>query len=595
MEGWGWQSVLHPDKLPEVMHQWKSSIASGQPFEMVFPIKGASGEFRQFLTRILPIVNSESKVQQWFGTSTDITERINAELELKRIKDQLELTFQNVPSAIYHFDKEGKIAYLNELGARQLGFETAEEVLAEKDIYQLRKRMDSTYLVLDQGGEPLLFEESSVAICFRTGKPSEVISQIIHRETGEAIWLLSRSSPLFNEAGELSIVLTTSTDITLQKTSEQAIRQSESRFRTLAETLPQMIWVRNMNGQIEYNSKNWEEYSGIKDISKAWVSMTHPDDWDPIMNVWKKALETGASFQYKARLRNKEGEYRWHYAVGEPVVEESGKVIKFIGSLTDIHEQKTLAEKLEGLVEERTKELQRSNEDLQQFAHVASHDLKEPVRKVMTFCNRLKLEFASDLPEKATTYLSKIESSAIRMYSMIDGVLLYSSLNALEQTKELVDLNELVQNIKADLEVPMAQKDARLSYDSLPLLEGSSILIYQLLYNLINNSLKFSRPDVPPVIEISYTTADAKIVKDLGLKEGRQFIQITLKDNGIGFNHSETEKIFGAFTRLHSKDKYEGTGLGLALCKKIVERHGGAIYAEGSEGVGADFHILLPK
>jgi PAS domain S-box-containing protein len=350
-----------------------------------------------------------------------------------------------------------------------------------------------------------------------------------------------------------------------------------------------------MDGKIEFGSKNWERYSGISDVSEAWQAMAHPEDWKAIMTAWEQSVVSDTPFRYEVRLKNSEGEYRWHNASGEPVKDEKGKVIKWIGALTDIHEQKTFAEKLERIVQERTIELQRSNEDLQQFAHVASHDLKEPVRKVITFSSRLREELGKNISEKAATYFSKIEGSAMRMYSMIDGVLLYSSLNALEQTKELIDLEELMENIQSDLEVLIQQKGATFQYSNLPSLEGSAILIYQLFYNLINNSLKFSKNEVHPIIELFAEKAIVEELIKVGISHKRNYVKLLLRDNGIGFSNEEAGKIFGTFTRLHAKDKYEGTGLGLSLCRKIVERHGGAIWAEGKLGEGAVFTVLLPE
>ncbi len=174
------------------------------------------------------------------------------------------------------------------------------------------------------------------------------------------------------------------------------------------------------------------------------------------------------------------------------------------------------------------------------------------------------------------------------------SAVLYSSLNALEQTKEQIDLDEVIDNIEADLEIPIAQAGAKIVYSQLPSVTGSSVLIYQLFYNLINNSLKFYKPGVNPVIIIREETTSAHELNKHLLSPEKTYVKIVVEDNGIGFSEENAARIFGSFTRLHAKDKYEGTGLGLALCKKIVERHAGVIWAEGKEGEVACFSIVLP-
>ncbi|MEI6948187.1 two-component regulator propeller domain-containing protein [Paraflavisolibacter sp. H34] len=241
--------------------------------------------------------------------------------------------------------------------------------------------------------------------------------------------------------------------------------------------------------------------------------------------------------------------------------------------------------KLEVLVAERTRELQRSNEDLQQFAHVASHDLKEPVRKMKTFTNFLTEALEGRLNDREKNYLHKVHSAVDRMFIMIEGVLAYSTINAQEQTYEPVNLNEVLKHIESDLEVLIHQKAAVIQHAPLPVVEGAPVLLYQLFYNLINNSLKFTKPGRPPVIALS---------SEIFSKQGKEWARIIVKDNGIGFDQKYAERIFGTFTRLNAKDKFEGTGLGLALCKKIVERHGGSIAAHSQENEGAAFEILLP-
>lgn len=277
--------------------------------------------------------------------------------------------------------------------------------------------------------------------------------------------------------------------------------------------------------------------------------------------------------------------------------DELGNIIGLLGIANDVTEQvlarqsieaseeryRELAGHLETLVNERTAELRSSNEDLQQFAHVASHDLKEPVRKMKIFGNRLKDEYGKVLPDGARTYLERMDAAAARMSAMIEGVLLYASLEAAELSIEQVNLPGIVEDIRADLEVMITEKHASIVYGDLPSFPGTRFLIYQLFYNLISNALKFSRAGVPPVIHIETAyAADGALC-------------IVVRDNGIGFEQAYASDIFKTFSRLHSKDRYEGTGLGLALCRKIVERHRGKIRAEGQEGAGARFIITLPR
>lgn len=244
-----------------------------------------------------------------------------------------------------------------------------------------------------------------------------------------------------------------------------------------------------------------------------------------------------------------------------------------------------LAAQLEERVSERTKELQRSNADLQQFAHVASHDLKEPVRKIRTFGLRLQREINGHATENTKLYTDKILESANRMSSMIEGVLNYSSLNSPDQKTEPVDLNKVLADITNDLEVLIHQTGAQIQSDPLPQVEGTEVLIYQLFYNLINNSLKFSKQDQAPVLKITCDTTSI---------DGADYAKIILSDNGIGFDPEFNEEIFKTFTRLNARTKYDGTGLGLSLARKIVERHRGTIEASGVLDQGATFTITLP-
>ncbi len=242
-------------------------------------------------------------------------------------------------------------------------------------------------------------------------------------------------------------------------------------------------------------------------------------------------------------------------------------------------------EKLEAAVRQRTRELQRSNDDLLQFAHVASHDLKEPVRKIRTFGKRLQDEYSHDIPEKGQVFLDKLLNASDRMIAVIEGILSYSAISNNEQPNQSIDLNNIIRLVESDLELLIQQKDATIETNTLPVIQGNSTLIHQLFYNLVQNALKFAKTTGKPHISIK-----AQIV---GL-DGSSEAHISVTDNGIGFDAQYADRIFETFARLNPVNSYEGTGLGLALCKKIVERHHGTIKATGKQQQGAEFYIILP-
>lgn len=406
---------------------------------------------------------------------------------------------------------------------------------------------------------------------------------------GSIGWTFSRAIPILDDDKNIIEWFGAASDITSQKEVQQIIKDSEEKFRQMADLVPQVIWTAQPDGSTDYYNKRWYEYTGLEENKfgdQSWVPLLHRDDVLPVLEAWYISVQGGTNYQLEFRLENKNtGEYRWFLSKALPIRDKTGVIVKWFGTCTDIHEQKTITEKLEGLVADRTKELQRSNEDLQQFAHVASHDLKEPVRKIKTFTSRLEEHLQGQLDESASRFIGRIHVAADRMFNMIDGVLMYSKINSNLQKATLIDLNEVLKNIETDLEVSLQNTNGEIYYNDLPKLEGASVLIYQLFYNLINNSIKFAKKGTPPVIVIS-----SKIVAE----NQKAIALITVEDNGIGFEDEQSAQIFETFTRLNSKDVYEGTGLGLSLCKKIVERHGGTITAIGRPYVGAVFTIKLP-
>jgi PAS domain S-box-containing protein len=263
--------------------------------------------------------------------------------------------------------------------------------------------------------------------------------------------------------------------------------------------------------------------------------------------------------------------------------------IAFIAFVRDISPQKKAQQELQ----DKKHELETSNQHLEQFAHVASHDMKEPVRRIKVFTDMLLLKFGDHLPVPAKDYLDKIDKSCTRLIDMVTGVLAYASLHGNNEPIQLIALSEIISSIEQDLELIISEKKASIIYNDLPKLKGVPFLIYQLFYNLVYNALKFSKKDVPCTIEIRSKVADNKdLPEGLDVQAG-PYVDISVCDNGIGFDQKNAEIIFDNFTRLHSKDEYEGTGLGLAIVRDAVERHGGKIVATSVPNEGSCFDVFL--
>jgi PAS domain S-box-containing protein len=386
--------------------------------------------------------------------------------------------------------------------------------------------------------------------------------------------------------GSIAGVMALVHDVTERTLTRKRIEETEAKARLAIESGDLGTYEIDLQTDDMITSDRFNAIWGIPNSmhrSKI-VDRIHPDDREPRLKAHRDSIKNGF-IHYEARVIWEDQSEHWVRVKGKVLYDDQRKPLTLIGVIQDISEQKHFAEELTRQVKERTLELQRSNDDLMQFAHVISHDLKEPVRKVRVFSNRIREEFEPLIPEKAISYLIRIQNASDRMYAMIEGVLNYATVSSAEEAVEDVDLNETIKTIQGDLEMPIQQKNARIVYGELPVVRGAAILIYQLLYNIINNSIKFSKKEVAPVISVS-----SAMVRE----GGKDFVIIHVQDNGIGFDQGQAVNIFNSFSRLNSKDKFEGTGLGLSLSKKIVERHGGSIYANGVPGEGTIISIILP-
>jgi len=402
--------------------------------------------------------------------------------------------------------------------------------------------------------------------------------------------------PIFDLDNSISGITVMATDITEQVAARKQLEASEEQFRTLAETLPQLVWMTDAKGNQLYASARWEEYTGRPSSAENWIETLHPEDHDRMFQAWNNSLDTGAIYKIELRLKNKAGEYRWHFGQGEPIYNEQGEIIKWIGTFMDIHEQKIFTENLETLVEERTTELsdkntalESSNKELESFNYIASHDLQEPLRKIRTFIHLIEKSGLDS--ENSKKYFEKINSSAQRMSDLIQSVLTYSRLSKTGEDFVETDLNKILEEVKTDFELLIKEKNAKIKSNKLPIIKANSLQINQLFSNLVSNSLKFSTEN--PHISISSKIVKGKEVNAQANPE-QKFAYLIFQDNGIGFPDEFKEKIFNLFQRLHGKSEYSGTGIGLSIVKKIIEQHKGYITAESKAGEGATFNIWLP-
>lgn len=340
-----------------------------------------------------------------------------------------------------------------------------------------------------------------------------------------------------------------------------------------------------------------------------YINRIHPHD----RSIRKDALakgKQGGHFDFEVRLVLDDGTILWMRSRGFIQKDIEGNLRGSFGIVQDITAQKEFELALQKKVEERTMELElanksllqlneelaRSNSNLEEFTRAASHDLKEPIRKVDFFIDRLKSSLSSKLGEEEKTSFERVESATERMRLLIDDLLAYSHLTQSQREQEKIDLNDKIRLILTDLELVIKEKNAVIEIGKLPVVKGHRRQLQQLFQNLISNALKYNKADTPPRIEITAKTISGKEASIMLSSEAstKEFHLIKICDKGIGFDQTDAERIFNVFTRLHGNKEYSGTGIGLSIAKKVVENHHGYIYATGEPGKGACFSVLLP-
>ncbi|MDJ1484850.1 ATP-binding protein [Cytophagaceae bacterium YF14B1] len=384
----------------------------------------------------------------------------------------------------------------------------------------------------------------------------------------------------------------------------QKLEEREQQYKMLTNALPIIIFTLNEKGELIYANEWLKRFTGssLQQLNTThWKDIVHPDDYDSfsvLINNQQLSATRASAIKTQCRLRHRnEDDYYWHMASISPLNDESGKLLYWIGYIVDINAQKLVEETLKNnhelkeaqrqlkenqiVLETNIKELNRSNQELQQFAYVASHDLQEPIRKISFYSGYLLDKYKNVLDETGLSFLSIMLSASKRMRKLINDLLAYSRVERQQLQFKPVSLTQIAQEVVKDLELLVSEKNATIQVDELATVDADEGQMHQLFENLIGNAIKYAKDDVPSVIHINCKPIDDQL-------------QILVKDNGIGFDEKYLPQMFALFQRLHSSEKYEGTGLGLAICQKIVSLHNGKITAQSQEGEGATFIVTLP-
>jgi len=585
-------SHIHPDDLNIRSKAFKDAISSGYlQYEVRLIWEDQSIHWVEAKGKVF--YDDDHNPEKLLGTVRDITDEKNHQQELEASEKRFrKLVMESpVPKAILK-GKDMVIEIANAALLKNI-WRKKESDVQGKNIYEVFPELKK------QKYAKLLNE------VYATGNVhSESESLLyINNDGGESkLYIDFEYAPMREIDNKISGIKITLIDVTEKVEARKKIEESEKRFRSLTESIPQLIWETDDKGNALFASGKWFEYTGVMPSGKSvWKAMIHPDDYKENDRIWTHSLTTGEAYRADVRVLRKDGNYRWHAVIGEPVLNKDNKIIKWVGAFTDIHTEKAFTHELEKQVTARTKELEHKNieleqmnKELQSFAYISSHDLQEPLRKIQTFATQIIEKESQNLSDSGKDKFQRMQNAAQRMQTLINDLLSYSRTNIQERKFEKVDLYKIIDEVKEDLKEELEQKEAVIESDETCEVNIIPFQFRQLLYNLVSNSIKFSKPDVPLVIKIKSKIEKGENLDSTILNNETNYCHIRITDNGIGFEPQYSKKIFEVFQRLHGRDQYNGTGIGLAIVKKIVENHNGVITATGEQNKGASFDIYIP-
>jgi len=547
--------VVAPHHIAELPAEFEK-LSAGQTVrgDWLFRRKNGSTFLGELIARQLP----DGRYQ---GIVRDVTEHRRAEEALRESEARFRTMADVSPVIIWVTDVSGNIEFINQAYRTFCGV-TDEDV--QHDRWQL--------VVHPQDAEKYVGEFFR---CIRERKSFSAQCRI-RRADGVWRWIASYGAVRFSAAGDFLGHVGSSPDITDLMEVQQALLESEERFRTLADNISQLVWMAHPDGHVHWFNQRWYEFTGTtlaQMQGRGWHKVCHPGHLNRVMTHFDHCLEHATAWEDTFPLRAASGEYRWFLSRALPLRDDAGNIVRWFGTNTDITAQL-----------ETEKELRRANQDLEQFAYSASHDLQEPLRNVAIYSQLLQKQYGTKVEGQASLFLDHIVNGAHRLATLVNDLLAYTRAGADDdQPVEVTSGETVLDHVLTNLAQTIKATHAVVTWDPLPPVYIRAIHLELLLQNLISNSLKYRKENEPPVVHVTAELQDA-------------FWRFSVSDNGIGIAPQYCEKVFGVFKRLHSSDrKYSGTGIGLAICQRIIERYGGSIWVESELGLGSVFRFTIPE
>ena len=560
---------IHPDDRQATLAE-AEKVSGGKAliaFENRYRCK--DGSYRWFQWSVTPVIAD----QVMYGVARDVTERRREEAA----SILLAAIVNASDDAIISKDLNGIITSWNK-GAKKIFGYTAGEM-----------RGTSIMRLIPADREE---EENQILGKIKRGESVEHFETLRRTKDGRLIDISVTASPITDSTGKVTGVSKVARDITERKLAEAAVQESEARFRTMSNSMPQLAWIASADGSIFWYNQRWYEYTGttLEQMEGCgWQSVHDPEVLPKVIEGWKAAIGTQLPFEMEFPLRGADGQFRVFLTRVQPLNSSAGQVVQWFGTNTDVQALKQseakvqrLNAELEQRVIERTAQLEAANQELEAFSYSVSHDLRAPLRAVNGFAGIVLEDFGSQLPEEGRRYLERIRNGGQQMGMLIDDLLAFSRLSRQLINLQRVDTTKLAQNAIEELKPQRDGRRIEIKVGELPACQGDPALLKQVWVNLISNAVKYTCGRELAIVEIGCTRENGENV-------------YFVRDNGAGFDMQYANKLFGVFQRLHRADEFEGTGVGLAIVQRIIYRHGGRVWAEAKVNQGATFYFTVEK